>query len=269
MDSRRPAAILLENVVGFATSNNGADLYTTIATLNAMGYTCDVLLLDAKYFVPQSRPRLFVVGFQVALPDAMPWTESRIRPSWVIKFAQSHPGLMMQSARLQTPDRATETIQAVLEQFAPTDEIWWDVSRMAGFLSSLSPLQAGRLETMRRSLITTAATAYRRTREGRAVWEIRRDSISGCLRTARGGSSKQSVVLAGQGTVRIRWMTAREYARLQGAPDLKFGQVSESQAKFALGDAVCVPAVAWLAQRYLVPVSRTRVGPHEMAETYA
>ena len=47
-------------------------------------------------------------------------------------------------------------------------------------------------------------------------------------------------------------MTAREYARLQGAPEFKWGAASDLQARFALGDAVCVPAVAWLARHFLM-----------------
>jgi DNA (cytosine-5)-methyltransferase 1 len=99
------------------------------------------------------------------------------------------------------------------------------------------------------------ATAYRRTRHGSATWEIRPDNISGCLRTNGGGSSKQALVEAGNGNVRVRWMTAREYARLQGAPFFRFDSATESQAKFAFGDGVCVPAVAWLARHCLVPQS--------------
>ena len=49
-------------------------------------------------------------------------------------------------------------------------------------------------------------------------------------------------------------MTAREYARLQGAPAFNWDGATENQAKFALGDGVCVPAVAWLAATYLLPV---------------
>jgi DNA (cytosine-5)-methyltransferase 1 len=86
------------------------------------------------------------------------------------------------------------------------------------------------------------------------VWEIRADELSGCLRTARGGSSKQAVVEAGRGNVRVRWMTATEYARLQGAPDFKLDGVRESAALFGFGDAVCVPAVAWIAKMYLRPL---------------
>ena len=54
----------------------------------------------------------------------------------------------------------------------------------------------------------------------------------------------------GEGELRVRWMTAREYARLQGAPDFKWGDASDLQAKFALGDAVCVPAVEWLSRHH-------------------
>ena len=56
------------------------------------------------------------------------------------------------------------------------------------------------------------------------MWEIRGDEISGCLRTGKGGSSRQALVEAGQGDVKVRWMTAREYCRLQGAPDLNLGR---------------------------------------------
>ena len=101
------------------------------------------------------------------------------------------------------------------------------------------------------------------------MWEIRTDAISGCLRTSRGGSSRQAVVGAGNGQVRVRWMTAREYALLQGAPNLQWGDASEAQAKFALGDAVCVPAVAWLAEHYLVPTLSGRLAPAYGIETLA
>src|SRR2546428_6161005 len=58
MGKRRPSVILLENVVGFATSRNGKDLASAIERLNDIGYVCDIFTLDARWFVPQSRPRL-------------------------------------------------------------------------------------------------------------------------------------------------------------------------------------------------------------------
>ena len=98
-----------------------------------------------------------------------------------------------------------------------------------------------------------ARTAYRRTRAGKPVWEMREDDISGCLRTARGGSSKQAVVFIGKGKVRMRWMTGLEYARLQGANNFNLKGFKESQIQYAFGDAVAVPAVTWIMEQAILP----------------
>ncbi len=265
MGHRKPKAILLENVVGFATSSNGNDLRAAIAALNGLGYACDILSLDARSFIPQSRPRLFIVGATTGLPDA--WASSETHPDWAGRFVQSHPDLAIHALRLPPLPTTDATLAGVVERMEPIKDLWWDVSRLGLFLASLSPIQAERLESLRRSKRLAWATAYRRTRRGVPVWEIRPDSISGCLRTGSGGSSKQALVEAGNGNVRVRWMTAREYARLQGAPGLQFGEATERQARFALGDAVCVPVVAWLARHYLVPLVRPPVT--EGVTTYA
>jgi DNA (cytosine-5)-methyltransferase 1 len=86
------------------------------------------------------------------------------------------------------------------------------------------------------------------------MWEIRADGISGCLRTAKGGSGKQAVVEAGQGNARVRWMTPTEYARLQGAPNFRLDGARRNDAISAFGDGVCVPVIAWIARKYLTPL---------------
>ena len=67
-----------------------------------------------------------------------------------------------------------------------------------------------------------------------------------------------AVVEAGHGKIRIRWMTVREYASLQGAADFKLHAVTETQAKFAMGDAVCVPAISWIMREYTANVDLER-----------
>ena len=62
MENRRPPLILLENVPGFLTSRNGQDFHEAMLALNNLGYSVDAFVLDALLFVPQSRPRLFVIG---------------------------------------------------------------------------------------------------------------------------------------------------------------------------------------------------------------
>lgn len=254
MGTRRPRAVLLENVVGFATSHGGRDLKETITSLNGLGYLCDVFVADARWFVPQSRPRMFIIGSQERIPGLSDWAPSALRPKWITRFVEANPELHMQAHFMRPPHQEVQTLRHVVEQMPPQDERWWDGERLSRFLDSLSSIQSHRLLTLQRSSRVSWATAYRRTRQGRAVWEIRADEISGCLRTARGGSSKQAVVEAGRDYVRVRWMTPLEYARLQGAPDYDVSPVRASQAYFGFGDAVCVPVVAWIAREYLKPL---------------
>ena len=62
-------------------------------------------------------------------------------------------------------------------------------------------------------------------------------------------------MLLGKGRLRVRHMTPREYARLQGVPDsFKFDD-NVNKALFGFGDAVCVPAVRWLARHLIDPIA--------------
>jgi DNA (cytosine-5)-methyltransferase 1 len=62
MGRSRPPLILLENVAGFLTSNDGNDFRDALLALNDLGYAADAFIIDAVRFVPQNRQRLFVVG---------------------------------------------------------------------------------------------------------------------------------------------------------------------------------------------------------------
>ena len=250
MGDRRPRFLLIENVSGFATSDKGRDVVRTLEFLSGLGYSSDIVALDARRFVPQSRPRIFILCDR-EVPEECFQGNSLLRPAWASALLMNNPSIRSYSPSLPIPpDHASETLEDIVELFDSDSAIWWDAERMRSFFSGMSQLNLSRTEAMRTGTSLTHSTAFRRTRNGRAVWEIRRDNISGCLRTARGGSSKQAVVEGGQGRIRVRWMTAREYARLQGAPDFAWGEASDVQARFALGDAVCVPAVAWLLQHF-------------------
>jgi DNA (cytosine-5)-methyltransferase 1 len=261
MKNDRPGVVVLENVVGMATSHGGADLSAAIAELNRLGYSVDVLTLDARRFVPQSRPRLFIVGAKQP-PHTNPASERTLRPDWLQK-PFSDPALLTHRAALpEPPPLLGGGMSLVIEDMKAQDEQWWDEDRTKAFICSLSLVQLKRLDALREGNTPTHRTAYRRTRNGKPVWEVRPDDIAGCLRTARGGSSKQAVVRAGNNTVRIRWMTPLEYARLMGADEYRLNGIRRNQALFGFGDAVCVPVVAWLAEHYLLPL----VGGTQAAE---
>lgn len=259
MGDRRPRVVALENVIGLATSRGGDDMRTAITELNDLGYSVDVLTLDARRFVPQSRPRLFLVGSMDPVEGGK--VSEVLRPEW-LSYIFDDESLDTYQAPLPAPPRTMSTgFTKMADRLAPGDGEWWDERRTTAFLESLSELQAERLEQLRKGRTVQYRTAYRRTRKGVATWEVRADDLSGCLRTARGGSSRQAVVRAGNGIVRARWMTAREYAKLMGAPDYTLDGLRPLQAMFGFGDAVCVPAVQWLGENYLRPLLAGELAP--------
>jgi DNA (cytosine-5)-methyltransferase 1 len=101
-------------------------------------------------------------------------------------------------------------------------------------------------------------TIFRRVRKGKSMAELRTDGIAGCLRTPRGGSARQILFKAGFGEYHVRLFTPRECARLMGADSFTIN-VSESQALFGFGDAVCASVIEWIARNYLQPVVTERM----------
>ena len=260
MGANAPDHVVLENVIGLATSHGGEDLRAAIRELNSLGYSVDLLSLDARRFVPQSRPRMFVVGTKTP-PEDDP-VSSELRPAWVQPF-YGDESLRMHRAPLPAPPKfLLDGFSAQVEDIPLEDERWWDAARLEAFVESLSPTQRGRIDDLKRRRGVHYRTAYRRTRNGKPVWEVRADDVAGCLRTARGGSSKQAVVRIGHGQLKVRWMTPLEYARLMGAGDFKLEGARNSQALYAFGDAVAVPAVEWLGRNYLMPLVKSEIGTH-------
>ena len=254
MGGRRPEVIVLENVLGFATSKEGEDLRGTIEHMNSLGYVCDIIVLDAARFLPQSRPRIFIIAWPGKVDDRHLLFASDVRPPWIIRFRERHQHLGLQALDFPPLPYCSQTLANIVDKLEPDDPAWWGAERLQRFVDSLSHIQSMRLRSMMRAQNPRWATAYRRTRHRKAVWEIRGDEISGCLRTGKGGSSRQALVQAGKDGYRVRWMTAREYCRLQGAPGIDLAGITENQGRFALGDAVCVPVISWLARSALLPL---------------
>jgi DNA (cytosine-5)-methyltransferase 1 len=255
---KAPRAILIENVTGFASSHGGSDLESALAELTNLGYSCDLFTIDARHFVPQSRPRMFIVGISDELPadcDTGLPELSTVRPQWIKEAYARNSSARLHWRPLPTLPNGPEDLSQVLEDVVNDDERWWGEARLSAFLESLSPLQADRLAQLKQQPVAWR-TAYRRTRYGKPVWEIRRDGIAGCLRTTGGGSSKQALVVVGDGKVRVRWMIAREYAKLMGAEHYKLHGVTDNQAQFGFGDAVVVDVIRWIGRHYLLPALR-------------
>jgi len=95
--SIRPPLVLLENVPGFLTSRGGNDFLDACLALNDAGYSLDTFIIDALFFVPQSRRRMFIVGKQEkqahlrSVAETPVFYQSQLRPQPLADFIMCHP----------------------------------------------------------------------------------------------------------------------------------------------------------------------------------
>jgi len=59
---KRPQYLLLENVKGLLNHDEGRTFRVIISTLQELGYHVEWQVLNSKYFVPQNRERVFIIG---------------------------------------------------------------------------------------------------------------------------------------------------------------------------------------------------------------
>ncbi|MBN1562025.1 DNA (cytosine-5-)-methyltransferase [candidate division KSB1 bacterium] len=260
MEKRRPPIVLLENVSGFLTSHKGTDFEKALLALTNLGYSVDALMIDASYFVPQSRVRLFVVGVQRDLlnskskiMETLSFYEEDARPKALAKFILMHPNIDWNIRNLPKLPRLEKTLDSILDVSTKSNGEWWSKERADYLISQMHPLHKEKLEKMIGNQRWSYATAFRRVRNGKTFAEIRNDGIAGCLRTPRGGSARQILIKAGYGNVLIRLLSPRECARLMGADNYTI-EVNLNQALFGFGDAVVVPVIKWIAENYINPL---------------
>jgi len=264
MGSNRPPLVVLENVTAFGTRRSGEELVSAVRALNGLGYSVDLLSIDAASFVPQSRPRLFVVGVKGDVGDG-DRTVSKVRPAWSSRIFLDQSLRTHQFTIPPLPARSLG-LGAFVQEEPEDPESWWPHERVRAYVHSLSSLQLERHENLRTDSRTHLRTAFRRMRGGVPRWEMRADGLAGCLRTSSGGSSKQAILVIGRGRVKIRWMSPREYAGLMGVADYNLIDVFDHHAYSGFGDGVCAPVVTWLMKHYALPVMSIIQGPRNVSD---
>ena len=271
---REPAIIVLENVCGTLTSHGGRDFATICRALQEGGYRFGALVIDAVLFVPQSRPRLFILAVKEnidiaeAIIDDMPGGVFHTR---ALKTAHSRLPRRIQENwmwwTMQPPPARSASVADIVED-NPTSVSWHtedETLRVLAMMSEINLNKVSRAKTEGREVVGTAYKRTRRDEFGRRVQraEVRFDGVAGCLRTPAGGSSRQLVVLVNGERVRSRLISSRESARLMGLPDDYILPSNYNEAYHLTGDGVAVPAVRHLAREILEPLlvqtAKTRV----------
>jgi DNA (cytosine-5)-methyltransferase 1 len=261
-ERRAPKILVLENVTGALTSNGGKDFEELCRALHALNYRFGALVIDAVHFVPQSRPRLFIVAVRGDVEVSCELIEELPADLWAsaaLKRAHSSLPPHLRAAwrwwRLPLPANSNTTLGNLIEA-NPSDVKWHTPEETARLVSMMSAPSLAKLEAAKKSGAKAVGTIYRRTRadesgDKRQRAELRFDGIAGCLRTPGGGSSRQFVMVVQGESVRSRLLSGREAARLMGLPDEFKLPENYNETYHLLGDGLAVPVVAFLADNLL------------------
>jgi len=249
----------IENPTGLIARNQGNDLRDIVRRFNDLGYAVTTIVVDAKHFVPQSRPRLFVI----AIKDSN---------SYVPLYSAVKDGLLNDKAKYPNPLRRWLKKNSDLNLvIRPTDDLpertiqLTDVIDLSGgecapeFTAELIRLMAPKNTALFHKLIQSPsisiATVARRGRkdvQGKSfnATELSVSGLAPCQRPYSGGSSRTWVLVAGQGKCKFKVVTPRESARLMGFPDSFQLPQSAKAAYTATGDAVVPACISWIESQF-------------------
>lgn len=265
-EGRPPRLIALENVCGALSSHGGKDFAAIGAALVSAGYRFGAIVANAVHFVPQSRPRLFIIGVHKSVPIPDSLRAGGALAGW-------HPPALIEAAsklpqrarsawiwwRLPSPPARAKNLADIVES-EPVGVAWHSPEQTAKLLGMMSPVNLRKVEAAKQAGRRMVGTVYRRTRsdgpDGKKIQraEIRFDDVAGCLRTPAGGSSRQTIMVVERHRIRSRLLSPREAARLMGLDDGYRLPANYNEAYHLAGDGVAVPVVRFLAETILEPL---------------
>ena len=256
---KSPALIVLENVYGAITSHQGQDFIEICKAFKDENYSFGAVVVDAVDFVPQSRPRLFIIGVRgdVKIPSYL--VTSQFISKWHVPALRSAFEKLPEGCKskwiwwnLKTPEVRKNHFIDLLED-NPASVAWHSPEETKNLLGMMSLINSKKVELARITGTKTVGAIYKRTRiddNGKKIQraEVRFDNIAGCLRTPAGGSSRQLIIVVHGRDTRSRLLSSRETARLMGLPESYQLPQSYNDAYHLTGDGVAVPVVRYLAE---------------------
>ena len=269
LESRAPAIIAIENVCGTLTSHGGSDFEALCGALAGGGYRYGALIVNAAYFLPQSRPRLILIAVREGLPVpdylSAPVPAGPFHPKSLRIAVDRLPHEVRRSWvwwSLPTPQPRRLSLSDLIED-DPSDVPWHTPDQTASLLCMMSDIHLEKLraaksksKSKRQAIVGTVYKRTRRKGGGDRIQraEARFDGVAGCLRTPVGGSSRQLLIVVNGSKVRTRLISSRETARLMGIPDEYALPDNCNEAYRLTGDGVAVPVVRFLSEQVLEPI---------------
>lgn len=271
-EGRHPTLLALENVVGLLNANGGADFKALCTALAGLGYRFGAVVADAAHFVPQSRPRAFVIAVRREVPVPRFLCADLPQSPWhtpiLLRAKAALPVDMAKDWIWWSPGAPPSAKEFQLSDIVDTsDEAEWNGDEAtARILAMMSPPQVDRLDAAKAAGKPVIGSLYLRMRPSGPQGEnVQRAEIAfgetlGCLRTPKGGASRPRIIVVDGECVRTRLLSVREAALLMGL-DGNFKLPSTYHECFRLiGDGVVPAVVRFLAARLLEPLARHSVG---------
>jgi DNA (cytosine-5)-methyltransferase 1 len=282
IEELEPRWVVIENVPGLLSSNNGWDFHTIISRLVKLGYGVVWRVLDAQYFgVPQRRRRVFIVGSLGNGRSAEVLFESESVSRNIKKGRKAREGIAS-TLRGRAPGsggQGTDFEQIVANtipahpgicapdytnyvrvlavghsggQTLKENNIINNITTQVG--SETTAMFNGVAVIEQNTQCTTPDLPSLRAQDSPnyAIWEprsadgaprVHNDGICPTLNTAQGGQR--------QPCIGVRRLTPTECERLQGYPDGWTGGQSDSIRYKQLGNSVAVPVIKWIGSRIL------------------
>lgn len=268
LKAKQPRLLLLENVKGLLSHDNGRTFKTIISTLDELGYDLQWQVLNSKNFgVPQNRERVFIIGHLRGepRPQVFPIRESD-SPSIPEEGYSSGKGQRIRGSDISAAIDANyhkgqgSTRQMIQSYMIHNVYGGFGEKKVREFHdyspTIRTPKGGGHLPMV--------AMKWQRTEKGR---QARRESqkqgrdytpfsdghreLAPSDRGAVGALTSQAIAkdsLIGN-EMQIRRLTPVECERLQGFPDGFTEGVSDTQRYKTLGNAVTVNVIEWIIGR--------------------
>lgn len=215
----QPMAFLLENVPRLAKHDEGRTLERMIFALRSVGYGLRWFQADAKYHVPQSRRRLFILGLRDRSVSVGPYVAFREADGFTMP--NGYDMVPFPSKKRRDPVMRDILERRVPDKYFLSDRMW--------------------------KYLQEYKEKHRRAGHGFGYGLIKRDGISRTL-SARYYKDGSEILVPVRGRKTPRRLTPRECARLMGFPDDFRIVVSDTQAYRQFGNAVVVPVVERIAR---------------------
>jgi len=209
--AKKPKAFLLENVKNLERHDKGRTLKVILNILREeLGYNVKYAILNAKdYGVPQNRERIYIVGFRKDVFDgAFDFPVPKFKKVRVKDILEKHVPLKYYISKVRLAGMKKHKAR----HKAKGNGFGYDVLNLDGVSKALVVGGMGR----ERNLVKDCASL--KEHENDPDFKNRNEA---CL----------------------RYLTPREYARLQGFPDSFKIPVSNAQAYKQFGNSVAVPVI--------------------------